>query len=180
MRATLFLLGFGLLTACHTNTGSAPVADASVLTSSDFEQATGWGGTESASLTTEKAHSGKWSVRVTPETPFGYTYSRTLGAMSSTPLTNLVVEAWVLRTAPGSTAKLVVQVNNSATDETKVSYTAFPIEPAVPKFGEWVAIKVPISLPSSAKGENTLKMYLWNDQGTSPTYLDDVVLRKAQ
>jgi len=34
-------------------------------------------------------------------------------------------------------------------------------------------------LPASAVGSNQLKIYLWNDKGTSPTYLDDVVLRRA-
>ena len=182
MRHVAFLGALGLLSACHADGGSSsrPVSDASVLTTSDFEQTIGWGDSDSPSLTTERAHSGKWSVRVTPDVPFGYTYSRTFGNMSSTPLTHLVVEGWALRTAPGSTAKLVVQINVSATDETKVSYSAFPIEQAVPKFGEWTAISVPITLPTGTKGANKLKMYLWNDQGTSPTYLDDVILRKAE
>ncbi|GAB3574254.1 hypothetical protein GCM10027345_07910 [Hymenobacter daeguensis] len=170
----------GCLSACHSNSGSQATSDPAVLTSADFEQSIGWGDADPASLTTEKAHSGRWSVRVKPEVPFGYTYSRTLGDLSPTPLTRLVLEGQVLRVAAGSTAKLVVQVNTSPTDDTKVFYTAFPVEQAVPKFGEWTAVSVPISLPTSATGTNKMKVYLWNDQATTPTYLDDVTLRKAQ
>jgi hypothetical protein len=38
---------------------------------------------------------------------------------------------------------------------------------------------LPCALPASATGANRLKVYLWNDAGTSPTYLDDVVLRRG-
>jgi hypothetical protein len=181
MRILALLAVTGLLSACNSATDSTTrTADGNVLTTADFEQSIGWGDADPASLTTEKAHSGKWSVRVQPNVPFGYTYSRTLGDMSATPLLRLVVEGWILRVAPGSTAKLVVQVNASATDDTKVSYTAFPIESAVPKFGEWTAIQVPISLPTTATGTNKIKVYLWNDQGTAATYLDDLTVRKAE
>lgn len=180
MRFSAFLVLIGLLSACKANSDSAAgAADAAVLTTANFEQSIGWGDADPASLTTEKAHSGKWSVRVKPDVPFGYTYSRTLGELSATPLTRMQLQGWVLRVAPGSTAKLVVQVNAGSTDETKVLYTAFPVEQAVPKFGEWTAVSVPLTLPTSAAGTNKIKVYLWNDQGTAPTYLDDVTLRKA-
>jgi hypothetical protein len=182
MRVVAFLSVACLLFSCTDNTASVPrgAADAAVLATADFEQSIGWGDADPASLTTEKSHSGKWSVRVKPEVAFGYTYSRALGELSPTPLTRMLLEGWVLREAAGSTAKLVVQVNTSSTDETKVFYTAFPVAPAVPKFGEWTAVTVPISLPTSATGTNRIKVYLWNDQGTAATYLDDVTLRKAE
>lgn len=182
MRFFVCLTALSLFTACQASSDSPGrgATNANVLTSADFEQSIGWGDADLASLTTEKAHSGKWSVRVKPDVAFGYTYSRTLGDLSPTPLTRMVLEGWVLREAAGSTAKLVVQVNTSATDETKVFYTAFPVASAVPKFGEWTAMSVPISLPTSATGTNKIKIYLWNDQGTTATYLDDMSLRKAK
>jgi hypothetical protein len=182
MRFFTLLALLSSLSACHSNSNpSSRSADApGVLTFADFEQSIGWGDADPASLTTEKAHSGRWSVRVKPDVPFGYTYARTLGDMSSTPLTRLVLEGWVLRVAASSTAKLVVQVNASATDDTKVFYKAFPVQEAVTKFGEWTAISVPIVLPTSAAKTNKIKVYLWNFEATSPTYLDDVTLRKDE
>ena len=172
----------GLLAACHSDSQSAGRSsnDAAVLTTADFEQSIGWGNADAASLTTERAHSGQWSVRVKPDVPFGYTYSRPLGEFSPTPLTHLVLDAWVLRVAAGSTAQLVVQVSASPSDETKVFYTALPVGMAVPKFGQWTAVHIPISLPTSAASTNQIMVYLWNQSGTSATYLDDVVLRKVQ
>jgi hypothetical protein len=182
MRFSAFLVLLGGLSACQSNPNPASrgTEDPAVLTTADFEQSIGWGDADPGSLTTEKAHSGRWSVRVKPEVPFSYTYARTLGDMSTTPLTRMVLEGWALRVAAGSTARLVVQVNTSPTDDTKVFYTAFPVEQAVTKFGEWTAVSVPISLPTSAAGTNKIKVYLWNDQATTATYLDDVTLRKAK
>ncbi|MBJ6107448.1 hypothetical protein JAO73_00385 [Hymenobacter sp. BT523] len=181
MRFSAALVSAALLSACHSNNepnGRNP-ADAAVLATADFEQSIGWGDADPASLTTEKAHSGQWSVRVKPEAAFGYTYARQLKDLSPTPLTRLLLEGQVLRAAPGSTAKLVVQVDASPTDETKVFYAALPLEQSVPKIGEWTAVSLPITLPTSATGTNRIKIYLWNDQGTAPTYLDDLTLRKA-
>lgn len=43
-----------------------------------------------------------------------------------------------------------------------------------------MAVSLPITLPSTVQGTNCLKIYLWNDQGTAPTYLDDAVLRRVE
>jgi hypothetical protein len=181
MRTPFGLAVLSLLAACHGNADSPARTgtDASVLAAADFEQSIGWGDADPASLTTEKAHSGRWSVRVKPDVAFGYTYARLLGDLSPKPLTDLRLEGWVLREAAGSTAKLVVQVSASATDDTKVLYTAFPVAEAAPQVGVWAPIAVALRLPSSATGTNRIKVYLWNDQGTAATYLDDVVLRKT-
>lgn len=166
-----------LATACGRAT-DAPAPDAATLMASDFEQSLGWG-PEQPSLTTAQAHSGHTAVLVSPQVPFGYTFARTLDELSPGKLPQkLELTGWVLRTAAGSTAQLVVQVNASKTDETKVLYASLPLAEAVPKFGEWTAVKLPITLPAAAAGANQLKVYLWNNQGTSPTYLDDVALRR--
>jgi hypothetical protein len=145
----------------------------------DFEASAGWGATN-PTLTTEKAHSGHWSLRTTPEQPFSYTYARALGELSSTPFRKLRLEAQALRPAEGSQAQLIVQVDASPTDETKVFYSKLPLATAAPKLGSWTAVSLPITLPTSVLSSNILKIYLWNDQATAPTYLDDVVLRRVE
>lgn len=171
----------GLLAACQP-AATAPTSTATgpdVLTTADFEQSIGWGDADGKSLTTDKAHSGRWSVRVQPDVPYGYTYARPLGELSTTPMLRLQLDAWALRVSAGSTAQLVVQVVASKTDETNVFYYALPLATAVPTFGEWTAVHVPINLPTTASGDNRLKVYLWNGTATSPTYLDDVTLRRV-
>ncbi len=170
----------GVATACGSHSDTAPVAaDAAELLTNGFEQNIGWGGTQ-PSLTTAKAHTGQAAVLASPEVPFSYTYARTLDALSPGAVPHqLELSAWALRTAGGSTARLVVQLDTSPTDEKQVFYTALPLAEAVPTFGEWHQVRLPVALPASAIGSNQLKIYLWNDKGTSPTYLDDVVLRRV-
>jgi hypothetical protein len=169
----------GLATACGSRADTAAVADANVFIENGFEQTMGWGGPQ-PSLTTAKAHTGQVAVLVSPEVPFGYTYARTLAALGlGAAPRQLELSAWALRTAAGSTARLVVQLDTSPTDEKQVFYAALPLAEAVPVFGEWRQVRLPLTLPASAVGSNQLKIYLWNDKGTSPTYLDDVVLRRV-
>ncbi|AMR27910.1 hypothetical protein A0257_12980 [Hymenobacter psoromatis] len=169
----------GLATACHQAAPAPAASDANTLMSNDFEHSLGWGG-EQPSLTTARAHSGRAAVLASPQQPFSYTFARPLGELCPGALPHrLELTGWVLRTAAGSTARLVVQVVASRTDDTGVAYAALPLASATPRFGEWVAVKLPVELPATATGTNLLKVYLWNDQGTSPAYLDDVVLRRG-
>lgn len=169
----------GLLTACGPHAGTVTAAKDEALLTNGFEQNIGWGGPQ-PSLTTAKAHTGQVAVLASPEVPFGYTYARTLDALGlGAPPRQLELTAWALRTAAGSTARLVVQLDTSPTDEKQVFYAALPLAEAVPTFGEWRQVRLPLELPATVAGSNQLKIYLWNDKGTSPTYLDDVVLRRA-
>ena len=179
MRFSALLVALlALATACSP--AAAPVAtDANVLMANDFEHNLGWGGAQ-PSLTTARAHSGRAAVLAGPQQPFSFTFARTLGELAPGALPHrLELTGWVLRTAAGSTARLVVQVVASPTNDTGVAYAALPLAQATPRFGEWVAVKLPVTLPATAAAGNLLKVYLWNDQGTSPAYLDDVVLRRV-
>jgi hypothetical protein len=180
LRLSLLLSAVALLamaTACGSRPDASPAAAA--LMTCGFEQNVGWGGPQ-PSLTNAKAHTGQVAILASPEVPFSYTYARTLDALGlGAPPRQLELSAWALRTASGSTARLVVQLDTSPSDEKQVFYAALPLAEAVPTFGEWRQVRLPIDLPVSAVGSNQLKVYLWNDKGTSPTYLDDVVLRRT-
>ena len=147
-------VAFGFLPACHSASDSAGALaqDSSVLMSNDFEHNIGWGGADLSSFSKEKAHSAHWSLRVTPESPYSFTFAQPLGELSSTPIQKMQLEAWVLRVAGGSTAQVVVQVDASKTDDKKVFYATLPLAEAVPTFGTWTAIHLPISLPTSKVG----------------------------
>ena len=173
----LFGLGLGSLPACQS--GPAALNDKSVLMHNDFEQSPGWGGAI-PTLSATEAHSGRWSISTTPDQPYSYTFARALSDLSPTPLHKLRLEAYALRPKNGSNAQLIVQVDASPTDETKVLYASLPLARDVPTTGTWKAVSLPITLPATASGANILKIYLWNDQATAPTYLDDVVLRREE
>ena len=170
--AAAFALALG---ACHSATPGA-VESPDRLMHNDFEQAIGWGGAGEGSLTTAKAHSGKWSVQVTPSIPFGFTFERTLGGLAAQLPRSMRLRGWALRTTPGSNARLVVQVNASATDTTKIFYGALPLANTVREFDKWQAVSLPFTLPAAASPGNVVKIYLWRDQATTPAYLDDIEL----
>lgn len=177
MRFSLALLPSLLLAAAC---GQAPAPAAPPLMATDFDQCLGWGGGDQSALTMAQAHSGRVATLASPQVPFSYTFARHLEQLSPTKkLHQLELTAWVRRTDAGSTAKLVAQVDVSDTDETHVFYAAVPVAEAVPGFGEWAAMKIPIALPATIEGTNKLKVYLWNGPGTSATYLDDVALTEV-
>jgi hypothetical protein len=169
----------GLAAGCSpsASTDQAP-ADSSLM-SNDFEASVGWNEAAEGSLTTDKAHSGRWSVQVSPGTPFSYTYVRQLDRLDPKISRAYEIRGWALRASTGSTARLVVQVNKSQADTTKVFYGNLELGSAVKKFNEWEAITLPVTLPATAAGENMVKVYLWNDKATAPTYLDDLQLVAA-
>ena len=142
----------------------------------DFEQSVGWGTAVEGPLTNAKAHSGKWATAVNGEVNFGFTFERTAGRLAPQLPHRLRLRAWALRAKPGSTAKLVVQVNASATDTAKVFYGTLPLATEVREFDKWTAVSYPFTLPTSAAASNVIKIYLWRDQATAPTYLDDIAL----
>lgn len=170
----LLLLSFG----CQQ--GPSATETANSLMANDFEASVGWNEAQEGSLTTEKAHSGRWSVQVQPATPFSYTFVRQLGQLDPKLTRNYQLKGWALRASTGSMGSLVVQVNKSSSDTAKVYYGALPIGDAVKAFNKWEAISMPVTLPASASADNVVKVYLWNDKATAPTYLDDLELTAAQ
>ncbi len=150
--------------------------DSAQLMHNGFEESVGWGGTAEGSLTDSQAHGGHWSVLVNPQVNFGFTYERTLGRLAPQLPHKLRLQGWALRANSGSNAQLVVQVNASATDTVKVFYGTLPLATAVRDFDKWTAVSYPFVLPATAAAGNVIKIYLWRDQATSPTYLDDVEL----
>ena len=98
--------------------------DTKQLMHNDFEQNLGWGSITEGSLTEARAHSGRWAVRASPEVNFSFTFERVLSRMAPQLIHKMRLQGWALRANPGSTAKLVVQVNASPTDTTKVFYGA--------------------------------------------------------
>ncbi|PJJ48482.1 carbohydrate binding domain-containing protein [Hymenobacter chitinivorans] len=167
-----------LLLGCQQ---AAPTAEKSnALMANDFEASVGWNEAKEGSLTTEKAHSGGWSVQVQPSTPFSYTFVRQLGQLDPKLTRNYQLKGWALRASTGSLGSLVVQVNKSSADTAKVFYGALPLADAVKSFNKWEAVSMPFTLPASATAENVVKIYLWNDKSTAPTYLDDLELTAAQ
>ncbi|TGE20597.1 hypothetical protein E5K00_21625 [Hymenobacter aquaticus] len=166
------------LASCQQSAPDTTIPD-NQLMANDFEASVGWNEVQEGSLTTAKAHSGRWALQVEPSIPFSYTFVTPLGRLDPKLTRSYVLQGWALRASTGSTARLVVQINKSAQDTAKVYYGSLALADAVKSFDKWEEVSLPFTLPATASAENVVKIYLWNEQGTAPSFLDDLVLTAA-
>ncbi len=164
----------GLLLASCSGKGDA-VATGTVVTRNDFESVLGWNGTADASVTTERAHSGKYAVRVGPQNEFGCTYTQSLGRMSVAKIKTVTVSAWVWVPSAQATSSLVVAIARSPELNTPVFYGTIPLTTAK-GFKDWRQVSQTFTLPDSVRDTNQLKCYLWRAGATENVYADDISL----
>lgn len=167
------------LTACGDKATDVP---ANQLAGNDFESVEGWMGDNTpGSLTKDKAHSGRYAVRVDPGNEFSMGYSNVLGKLSPSRLKKIKVHAWVNVPAINSNAVLVTQITDPANP------TAPPVMWDAMKLGEqaktpnkWVEIEKEITLPSNVTYTNRIQVYLWRPSGSETAFLDDLSIMKVE
>lgn len=167
--------GVGLLLTSCAGSGAAD-AQGAVVTRNDFENVLGWGGSAEASLTAERAHSGKYAVRVGPQNEFGYTYIQNLGKMSVARAKAVTVSAWVWVPSAQTTATLVLAISHSPERNTPVFYGSIPLGTAAKEFKNWRLVSQTFLLPDSVQDTNQLKCYLWRGSINESVYADDITL----
>ncbi len=165
----------GVLLASCSGKGSGKVRG-TLVTQNDFESVLGWNGNADASLTTEKAHSGKYAVRVGPANEFGYTYIQTLGKMSVPKIKTVTVSAWVWVPSAQAASNLVVAISRSPEQNTPVFYGFIPLAAEAKKYKQWREVSKTFQLPDSVQTTNMLKSYLWRAGATENVYVDDMTL----
>lgn len=173
-----FWVGAALLLslgACSSegNTASAP---ANRITFNDFENADGWV-TVSPSLNKEKAHSGRFSVKVQPGVDYGLGYGNMLNQVSASKFQKLTVKGWALRSGPKATAVIVVQVIDAAGKS--VFYQTLPLDEVAPTINKWSEFSRDFILPATITADQALKVYLWRASAEQAAYLDDFELLKG-
>ncbi|GAC1375803.1 MAG: hypothetical protein NVS3B25_16580 [Hymenobacter sp.] len=169
------LAGAGPLLAGCAQSGD-PAVNGTLVTRNDFENVLGWGGNAEASISAERAHSGKYAVRVGPQNEFGYTYIQTLGKMSTARTKAVTVSAWVWVPGAQAASSLVLAVARSPEINTPVYYGRISLPTAVKKFKDWQLVSQTFTLPDSVQATNQLKCYLWRAGATENVYADDLTL----
>jgi len=174
MKRTFIFLGVAAsfaIVSCNTETNSP---DPNVLVDANFDTLAGWiPESMSGTLTREKAHSGKYALKVDGTHEYSLGYIAPLGSLSGTRIKKIKVSAWAFLTA-NTSASLVVTVGNPATPAAKsLMWEGIPLEKsAIP--GKWVAVSKVIILPENILPTYTLGLYLWRTGGTLPVYIDDL------
>ncbi|MBF9223735.1 carbohydrate binding domain-containing protein [Hymenobacter ruricola] len=147
-----------------------------MVTRNNFENVQGWGGANEASVTTEKAHSGKSSICVNPQVEYSYTYNRTLGQMTSGKPKKLTVEGWAWVPDKNAKASVTVEIKHSPTSNSTVFYEGLDLVSSVDGFKDWKKVKKTFTLPDSVAFNNAVKVYVWRGSSPSPVYFDDMAI----
>ncbi|MBO2008312.1 carbohydrate binding domain-containing protein [Hymenobacter negativus] len=155
--------------------GAAP---ANLVSKNDFEACEGWGVT-STSLTSAKAHSGRYSIKVDPGIEYSIGYANTLGKMSSTKIKKLHVSGWAMLSSPKVKAVLVLQITDPAKGGAQIYWQALNIRAEVKTINHWTQIEKDFDLPDTISSNQELKLYMWRTGPDDTTYLDDVEITKG-
>jgi hypothetical protein len=153
----------------HDSKQAAPGKEANLLLSSSFEGLDGWVG-ETASLTSEKAHTGQYSIKVDPAIEYSLPFVKQLGRLSATRVSKVRLTAWSLLTSSGK-ATLVFQISRPVQGD-NVFYEKIDLN----KVGEWTKVSHVLTLPPVIDPASQVRIYLWRNEATGPVYLDDIAL----
>lgn len=167
------LTGTGLLVAACSGSDNVK---GDLVTRNDFEAVVGWGGNNDGSVTKEKAHSGKYSVKVGPQNEYGYTYANTLGNMSAAKTKSITLSAWVWMPNNQQAATLALSVTRSAEQGASLFYGGIDLNKAVTKFNTWQKVSQTFPMPDSVESTNQLKCYLWRTATNENVYADDITI----
>lgn len=148
------------------------------LASNDFEAVEGWG-VNSSSITTAKAHSGRYSVKVDKESEFSVGYRNTLLRMSNTKISKLHVHGWALMTGAKAKAVIVVQISEPGKPGPPTYWQALDIKGELKTLNHWTEIEKNFDLPANLAPNQEIQVYMWRTSPDDATYLDDLELTKG-
>jgi hypothetical protein len=178
----LALASAAALSGCSRDTPAFPAKDA--VMHNDFESTAGWVA-DATSLSTEQAHSGRFSLKVDPTHPYSLTYYSLLGQLSEVHIRGVRIEAWAY--APSHTASANVRLSiglNDAPGGKLLLGDGISFGSQVTEDGKWVKVSKDFIFPPKANYSSQLVMYLWNGgnagPGAGPAYLDDIQLTNIE
>ncbi|WP_165822195.1 carbohydrate binding domain-containing protein [Hymenobacter edaphi] len=160
-----------LLAACSSDK-SADSADQ--IMSTGFEDLEGWV-PPSPSLTKEKAHSGKYAIKVDPTIEYSMTYINVMGKVMPSKPNKLHLTAWVMGASKEADAVLTVQMLNPK-DGTSLMNEQMHVKEKIKKPGEWEKVEMEFAVPEKATFTDEMRVYLWRVGSGEPVYMDDIEL----
>lgn len=164
-----------LLSGCSSK--SNPSESVS-LVANDFENLDGWlaDSPALATLSSEKAHSGKYSTKVSAGHDYGLGYSNELSRFSPNWPAKIKVGAWVFVPDEQAAGKLVIEVKAAGSNNAGMLWEGVELAKDVKVYNKWQYVEHIITTPATAKPNSRLLVYLWRAASTQPLYLDDLVI----
>ncbi len=171
-----FLLLGSLVALTATSCGNDATANnQNVLVSSDFDTLAGWlPEAQSATLSRDKAHSGRYALKVDPGHDYSLGYKAMLGQLHETRIKKIKVTAWAFVPTADAKASLVVTVGNpDPANDKPLLWDALELNNAS-TVGKWAEVSKVVTIPDKALPISPLGIYLWRTGGGQPVYLDDL------
>lgn len=161
---------------CHPRDGRQDVRQRELMHTS-FEEFEGWSPQTIVGLTTEKAHSGKFALRVDPEHEYSSAYRAELGLLCSHRPRRFTVGAWVWIPSFQDDAKIVVSIANPDNLNAPVFYQYMYLTDSE-SFEQWHYVTQDFDLPTNVylTSKSQLVIYLWESRAKQPVYADDLQL----
>lgn len=183
MSTTYYFLALGivgLLAGCERAANVPPVGSGKKeWLHQDFDNLRGWLAEEQAvSLTQEKAHSSRVSIKTGPGIDYSLTFSAPLDQLSATKPRKLRVQAWVWVPEETNNTTLVITTVGS---EGVVSWEGIQLANAVRDYKNWQHLDQKVMMSPQLTSDHVLKVYLWQRNGNDkPLYLDDLVISEEE
>lgn len=178
MRTFLYALAvLALVSSCGDKTADVP---ANQLAGNDFEAVDGWMGDNTPlSLTKEKAHSGRYAIKVGPGVEYSMGYNNLLGKLSPSKLRKIKIRAWVNVPSGKAESMLVATVIDPASGSA-IMWKGSKLIDQVKSYNKWVELEKEIVLPDNISYSHKLSVYLWRTGANETAYLDDLTIEKAE
>jgi hypothetical protein len=159
---------------CHPQPGLEDVRERLVFTE-DFEHLDGWL-PDATSLTTERAHSGRYAVKVDKEHPYSLTYRLVFGKTFTQRPRLLRLSAWVWVHGAADDARLLTAITPPDPNAPALSTTPIYVADNWP-YRRWTHVSRDIVIPPPGyPSSSNLVIYLWNLDTKHPVYADDWTL----
>ena len=147
------------------------------LAHTDFEGFKGWAPAMMPYLATDKAHSGKFSLRVDPQHLYSPTFRAELGQLTSHRPRRITLGAWVWVPSFRDDAVFVVVISNPENPDNPVFRKEVFLNDSSPFAAwKWVSRDLDIPLNTYFSSRSQLVVYLFAKDVMSPVYADDLVL----
>lgn len=173
MRGGMWVMSSALaaLSSC-TGAPARPEVRERVMVSSSFENILGFAEQVPPSLTTEKAHTGRYAVRVDAQNQYSLTYHGTLGQLCTTKPRKFIFSAWVWVPRPEDEATLILALTSPDDPEHPLLHKNVYLTDRGP-YGKWKQVRREIDVPGTVNRNTRLALYLWNGTAQQPVYADD-------
>ncbi len=159
--------------ACSSSDKDTSISDKTLLYS-DFEQLDGWC-PPNPSLTTDFAHSGRFSIKTAPDIEYSLAYIKTLGLISPKRIKRVKLSAWAyLPEASSGSARLTLAFDDPAQGNKLLLSEAIDLGEAAPEQNKWQEVSKEITLPDNIEFTHEMRIFIWKSSATTPTYIDDV------